>query len=41
MKLDMRKFATFDCGHIIKFTCCVHVASKYVGLTVFGAKVET
>jgi len=40
MKLDlvMRKFATFDCGRGTTFTFCMHVASKYVGLTVIGAK---
>jgi len=40
MELDlvMRKFANFDCGHGTMFTFCTHVASRYVGLTVIGAK---
>jgi len=40
MNLDlvMRKFATFDRGRGAMFTCGVHVGSKYVGLTVIGAK---
>jgi len=40
MNLDLlvRKFATFDCGRGTMFTFCMHIASKYVGLTVIGAK---
>jgi len=41
MKLDwMRKFATVDCGHGTVFTFCMHCASKYVGLTVIGVKLN-
>jgi len=34
----MCKFATFDCGCGALFMCCMDVASKYVDLTVIGAK---
>ena len=34
----MRKFATFDCSRGAMFTCSVHAASEYVGLTIIGAK---
>ena len=37
----MRKFATFDCERGTMFTFCMHVVSKYVGLTVIGAKRNT
>jgi len=33
LNLVMRKFATFDCGRGAMFTFCMHLASKYVGLT--------
>jgi len=40
MKLDlvMRKFATSDRGCGTMFTLRMHVASKYIGLMVIGAK---
>jgi len=34
----MRKFTTFVCGHGTMFMCCVHAASKCVGLMVIGMK---
>ena len=40
MKLDLviRIFVTFDYSRGAMFTCGMHAASKYVGLTIIGAK---
>jgi len=43
MKFDLvliviHKFTTFDCGRGAMLTCCMHAASKYVGLMVTGTK---